>query len=137
MASLDTSLFDIDANLAKAFLNLMVTGESDTHRQYYKHHRMMKDARIIILKIDLPLDRSTKGTITPLPIANETYVEPTLSNEIRRYGKRTYLGYNIYLHPEHERMSREMKDNQTGDVSDKVGIIILKERGCFTFKLNN
>jgi len=131
---LDISLFNIDPEVAKAFLTIMVTGECPSHRNYYKNHRMIPDARIVLLDIHLPLDRSKKGTVKLVPSDSTKYEEPSLSNEIKRYGKKEYLGHNMYLHPSHQLSTENVKlGKQDKDINERVGVIILKNRGCFTF----
>jgi hypothetical protein len=136
MAEVDTSLFNISPDLIVAFVSLIKAGKSERHTGFYINHRTINDATYAVIEILLPVDRSKKGTIRLVGVEEISYPEPILSPDIKSYGKRTFTGYNIYLHPDHESLATIIKQgNQQIEINQKVGLMILKERGCFTFKL--
>ena len=136
MAEVDTSLFDVSPDLIIAFVSLFKNGVSERHKSFYMNHRTINEATYTVIEVALPVDRSRKGTVKLVDVESVAYEEPKLSPDIKGYGKRTYLGYNIYLHPEHESFSVDIKQgNQLVDINEKVGLMILRNRGCFTFKI--
>jgi hypothetical protein len=135
MAEIDTDLFNLPNELIPVFLSLIVAGKCDTHRAFYKNHTTLNNTTHCVMEVNLPLDRSTKGGIILVPMEEISYDEPRLTAEMRHYPKRTYMGHNIYLHPEHDDMSKRIKAGQDSDVKERVGLVIIAGRGCFTFKL--
>lgn len=132
----DVSLFDIPSDLIAAFISLMINGKCESHKAFYKNHTRINGALYASVEINLPLDRSKRGSISLISIEDSEYAEPQLSADIKNYAKMTYLGYNVYLHPEHASFSRTIdRGGQTADVVERVGIFIVVGRGCFSFKL--
>lgn len=135
MAEIDISLFSIPNELIPVFISLIMTGKCESHRAFYKNHATINNATHLVLEVNLPSDRSKKGIVKLLPIEGLHYDEPKLVPEMRTYPKRTYMNHNIYLHPDHDIMSGEIKRAQQGDVNEKVGLVIIMGRGCYTFKV--
>lgn len=136
MSEIDLTRFELNSQVLSAFVSLISNGIAKGFEPYYRSHRMMKDTYIVLAHVKLPLNRSNKGTISLIEHDFLTYTEPSLSNDMKNYWKRTFQGYNIYLNPTHSHLSKLVRDDmQDEDIDIKVGIIILKKRGVFTFEL--
>lgn len=137
MATNFSDLFTIETELALFFVDMLTKGDCIGKREYYKKHKTIPDAYIVLLDVILPKQSHNQphaGTLKLVSMTELEYTEPHLSTQIKGYGKTMYAGFSIYTHPEHKKkMDSILSGVQPVDIYERVGLVLLKQRGCFTF----
>src|SRR4029077_14174630 len=124
--------FDIKVELFVFYLELLTNGFSSNFRDSYAVHSTSPGVTIVILDVIFPLNKNVKGVINIVKPGTFKYLEPVISNNVKTYSCKNYIGFKLYLHPKHALMGWEIDQGKKYQ-STKVGVMTIKGRGSITF----
>ena len=125
------SKVDLSKDITDFLISLMMHGECETHKDYYKSHSKSV-IKIVVLEV-----HQLKATL----LKNDAleYPEPKFGNEIKTYKTTQHMNHNVYIAPSHveliDRLEKVTDDHELHDAKVKIGLMLVKNGGCITFPL--
>lgn len=127
------SKYDVDQQIVSGALSF-VQKLSYSYKVGNEEKRINpKTVNSIVVEVSPP--SSGKGTVKLLDVNSEFKSDkpaPVLNKYMLSYLNRDFLGYKIYIHPEHVEHARKMEAGSAGTDSFIVQLLVIPGRGCIT-----
>lgn len=129
------NMIDMQEKIVPLCVRLLNDGYSKGDEDYYDKHHLTPGITYIVVSINTPIIGQVEGSAKLIPIDECTAVPPRITKEMLQYECKQYIGFKIYVHPDHMDFSKSILKTDTEHVI-KVGFMMVAGRGVITFKVD-